>query len=98
MSHAQSQSEFFIQRMGGPDLFSQRKGHPALIGRHTPFAITAPLTKIWLGHMEAALDVCLQGKDDVADARERIWAFMRHTAYFIQGGVQTMHERQKAQQ
>ncbi|KAK2982618.1 hypothetical protein RJ640_014997 [Escallonia rubra] len=36
----QNQYQFFVQRMGGPPLYSQRKGHPALIGRHRPFPVT----------------------------------------------------------
>ncbi|XP_024539697.1 two-on-two hemoglobin-3-like [Selaginella moellendorffii] len=29
-----------IQRMGGPPLYSRRKGHPALIGRHGLYPVT----------------------------------------------------------
>ncbi len=35
-----NQYEFFIQRLGGPQLYSQRKGHPALIGRHMEFEVS----------------------------------------------------------
>ena len=38
----QNQYEFFIQRFGGPQLYSQRKGHPALrqrTGRRCPEAL-----------------------------------------------------------
>jgi truncated hemoglobin YjbI len=52
----QNQYEFFIQRMGGPPLYSQRKGHPALIGRHVPFAITEQAAVRWLEHMQTAID------------------------------------------
>lgn len=33
----QNQYEFFIQRFGGPDLYSKRKGHPALKGAKNIF-------------------------------------------------------------
>ena len=33
----QNQMEFFIQRLGGPPRYSERKGHPALIARHMKF-------------------------------------------------------------
>ncbi len=33
-SAIQNQYEFLIQRTGGPELYSQRKGHPALRARH----------------------------------------------------------------
>ncbi|PKU59349.1 hypothetical protein MA16_Dca023557 [Dendrobium catenatum] len=35
----QNQYDFFVQRMGGPPLYSQRKGHSALIGCHRPFPV-----------------------------------------------------------
>ncbi|CAI0441535.1 unnamed protein product [Linum tenue] len=52
----QNQYEFFVQRMGGPPLYSQRKGHPALIGRHRPFPVTHRAAERWLHHMQNALD------------------------------------------
>ncbi|CAN0907056.1 Two-on-two hemoglobin-3 [Linum grandiflorum] len=52
----QNQYEFFVQRMGGPPLYSQRKGHPALIGRHRPFPVTHQAAERWLHHMQNALD------------------------------------------
>jgi truncated hemoglobin YjbI len=36
----QNQYEFFIQRFGGPDLYSKRKGHPALKGMKTTLLCT----------------------------------------------------------
>ncbi|XP_020572509.1 two-on-two hemoglobin-3 [Phalaenopsis equestris] len=52
-----NQYEFFVQRMGGPPLYSQRKGHPALIGRHRPFPVTHQAAERWLHHMQQALDI-----------------------------------------
>nr|KAJ0202291.1 hypothetical protein LSAT_V11C600303380 [Lactuca sativa] len=43
----QNQYEFFVQRMGGRPLYSQRKGHPALIGRHRPFLVTHNVAEKW---------------------------------------------------
>lgn len=51
-----NQYEFFIQRMGGPPLYSQRKGHPALIARHRPFLITKLGAERWLFHMRNAIE------------------------------------------
>lgn len=51
----QNQYEFFTQRFGGPQLYTQRKGHPALRARHAPFRITAELALHWLEHMRAAM-------------------------------------------
>ncbi|KAH0904416.1 hypothetical protein HID58_043919 [Brassica napus] len=52
----QNQYEFFVKRMGGPPLYSQRKGHPALIGRHHPFPLTHEAAERWLQHMQNAMD------------------------------------------
>ena len=51
----QNQAEFFMQRMGGPAYFSQRKGHPALMGRHINFNMSEKAAERWLFHMKAAL-------------------------------------------
>ena len=41
----QNQMEFFIQRLGGPPLYSERKGHPALIARHMKFNMSLKATE-----------------------------------------------------
>lgn len=46
---------FLIQRFGGPDLYSQRRGHPRLRMRHAPFKITQAGRDRWVELMEAAL-------------------------------------------
>ena len=42
-----NQYEFMIQRMGGPPLYSQRKGHPALMARHSQFPCTEATAERW---------------------------------------------------
>ena len=76
----QNQAEFFIQRLGGPPLYSQRKGHPALRARHAKFAITKQVAGRWLKHMFEAMDEV--GIPD--DARDRLEEFFTDTAYFLQ--------------
>ncbi|GLJ18058.1 hypothetical protein SUGI_0318590 [Cryptomeria japonica] len=88
----QNQYEFFIQRMGGPPLFSQRKGHPALIGRHRPFPVTREAAERWLQHMQNALDSV--PKID-ADSKTCMQNFFRHTAFFLVAGNQMMNEQQR---
>jgi hemoglobin len=46
---------FLIQRFGGPDHYSQRRGHPRLRMRHVPFKITQAGRDRWVQLMEAAL-------------------------------------------
>ena len=47
--------EFLIQRFGGPDHYSQRRGHPRLRMRHHPFAITRAARDRWVSLMTEAL-------------------------------------------
>ncbi len=47
--------DFLIQRFGGPDDYSQKRGHPRLRMRHNPFAVTQAARDRWMQLMEAAL-------------------------------------------
>lgn len=46
---------FLIQRFGGPDAYSQSRGHPRLRMRHAPFAIDQRGRDRWVELMEAAM-------------------------------------------
>ena len=46
---------FLIQRFGGPDTYSQQRGHPRLRMRHGPFKINRAGRDRWVELMEAAL-------------------------------------------
>ena len=75
-----NQYEFFAQRLGGPQIYSARKGHPALRARHDKFPITKRAAERWLSHMAAALDeVGINGTQ-----REALDEFFTDTAYFLQ--------------
>lgn len=77
----QNQSEFFVQRFGGPELFNERKGHPALRARHSPFRVTETAAEAWLLHMRKAMKEVLKDADrDVVCA---LHEFFNHTAYFL---------------
>uniref|UniRef100_A0A7N0UQZ8 Hemoglobin n=1 Tax=Kalanchoe fedtschenkoi TaxID=63787 RepID=A0A7N0UQZ8_KALFE len=89
----QNQYEFFVQRMGGPPLYSQRKGHPALIGRHRPFPVTHRAAERWLHHMKLALD----GVPEIdPDSKTKMMNFFRHTAYFLVAGDELKYQNQGA--
>jgi hemoglobin len=45
---------FLLQRFGGPQTYSQSRGHPRLRMRHTPFAITKAARTRWLELMHNA--------------------------------------------
>ena len=46
---------FLIQRFGGPDTYSQQRGHPRLRMRHGPFKINRAGRDRWVELMEAAI-------------------------------------------
>ncbi|XP_070038570.1 group 2 truncated hemoglobin 3-2 isoform X1 [Nicotiana tomentosiformis] len=86
-----NQYEFFVQRMGGPPLYSQRKGHPALIGRHRPFPVTHKAAERWLHHMQLALD---SATDIDEDSKIKMMNFFRHTAFFLVAGDELKNQNQ----
>ncbi|KAI5669358.1 hypothetical protein M9H77_19211 [Catharanthus roseus] len=88
----QNQYEFFVQRMGGPPLYSQRKGHPALIGRHRPFPVTHRAAERWLHHMQQALD---SSTDIDLDSKTKMLNFFKHTAFFLVAGDELKNQNQR---
>ncbi len=48
--------QFLIQRFGGPDTYTQQRGHPRLRMRHVPFPIDIPARDRWVQLMGEALD------------------------------------------
>ncbi|XP_021819274.1 two-on-two hemoglobin-3 isoform X2 [Prunus avium] len=91
----QNQYEFFVQRMGGPNLYSHRRGHPALIARHRPFPVTHEAAERWLHHMQQALDT---SSDIDAESKLKMMNFFRHTAFFLVAGDQLKKNQTQAQQ
>jgi hemoglobin len=51
-----NQAEFLIQYFGGPQAYSQRKGHPRLRMRHAPYPIDLAARNAWMEHMLGALE------------------------------------------
>lgn len=47
--------DFLIYRFGGPAGYVERRGHPRLRARHTPFSIDQAAADRWLGLMEASM-------------------------------------------
>lgn len=78
--------------MGGPPLYSQRKGHPALIARHRPFPVTHQAAERWLHHMQDALD---NTPDIDSDSKIKMMNFFRHTAFFLVAGDELKNPNQQ---
>jgi hemoglobin len=47
---------FLIQYWGGPQTYTEQRGHPRLRMRHAPFVIGQRERDAWLRHMTAAVD------------------------------------------
>jgi hemoglobin len=49
-------SAFLQQYFGGPQTYSEQRGHPRLRMRHAPFKVNPEARERWLAHMRKALD------------------------------------------
>jgi hemoglobin len=61
---------FLIQYWGGPDTYSQERGHPRLRMRHFRFRIGAREREAWLGHMRASVESSSASPRDAAALME----------------------------
>jgi hemoglobin len=71
---------FLIQYWGGPDDYSQLRGHPRLRMRHAPFAIGAAERDAWYGHMAEAV---VAGGLDPEDEAEMLAYFEMAATHMI---------------
>jgi hemoglobin len=71
---------FLVQFWGGPDDYSQARGHPRLRMRHAPFAIGEAQRLAWLRHMEAAVAAAEADGELDADDRDRMRAYFERAA------------------
>ncbi|HEY8473342.1 MAG TPA: globin [Natronosporangium sp.] len=70
---------FLIQYWGGPNTYSQQRGHPRLRMRHAPFRIGAAERDAWLRQMRRAMDsLGLPAEQDA-----RMWEYFTHAAQFM---------------
>jgi hemoglobin len=68
---------FLEQYWGGPRTYGDRRGHPRLRMRHSPFRIGEREREAWLAHMRAALDSL-----DLPEPAERmLWDYLVNAAY-----------------
>ena len=79
-------SDYLVQRLGGPDFFTNRKGFPALLCRHSNITITPMDAEEWLMIMEEVLTEVEYGKHLNSQARDMLSNFFRYTAYYIVAG------------
>jgi hemoglobin len=67
---------FLIQYWGGPNTYSQTRGHPRLRMRHAPFVIGEAEHDAWLKHMhDAVLSLTLP-----EELETRLWDYLVYAA------------------
>lgn len=71
--------EFLIQRFGGPFRYSEKRGHPRLRMRHSPFHIDHRGRDRWVELMEASLAEANLPADAIAPLRK----FFHESATFM---------------
>ncbi len=76
---AERLTQFLEQYWGGPDTYSQQRGHPRLRLRHAPFTIGAAERDAWLHHMRTAVDAL----DLNPQLSELLWDYLEHAAMFL---------------
>lgn len=74
---------FLIQRFGGPQTYSEQRGHPRLRLRHAPFPITERAAGRWLELMNQAMQEALEAGTITRQAAEVLWPFFESTARFM---------------
>jgi hemoglobin len=70
---------FLIQYWGGPNTYSEQRGHPRLRQRHAPFRIGHTEREVWLHHMRRAVDSL-----ELDPAHEAtLWEYLSRAALFM---------------
>jgi hemoglobin len=70
---------FLIQYWGGPNTYSEQRGHPRLRMRHEPFKIGPRERDAWLAHMHVAV----QSLDLPDDQYVQLWGYLERAAMFM---------------
>ncbi|KGA03891.1 MAG: globin [actinobacterium acIB-AMD-6] len=63
---------FLEQYWGGPNTYSQLRGHPRLRMRHAQFKIGEKERDVWLSHMKSAVD-SLEMDNEM---RDQLWSYL----------------------
>ena len=70
---------FLVQYWGGPNTYSQQRGHPRLRMRHAPFRVGPAERDAWLGHMRHAVDALgLPAERDAV-----LWDYLQRAAFMM---------------
>jgi hemoglobin len=70
---------FLIQYWGGPNTYSELRGHPRLRMRHAPFTVGPRARDAWIKHMHAAvLTLHLPEEQETT-----LWEYLERAAQFM---------------
>jgi hemoglobin len=70
---------FLEQYWGGPNTYSQQRGHPRLRMRHAPFRVGPAERDAWLSHMRVAVD----SLDLPSELHVQLWEYLERAAMFM---------------
>jgi len=70
---------FLMQYWGGPNTYSQQRGHPQLRMRHAPFEVSPAARDAWLRHMRKAVESLALAPD----LEHTLWEYLQKAAYFM---------------
>ena len=63
---------FLEQYWGGPNTYSEQRGHPRLRMRHASFYISEIERDVWLKHMQAAVE----GLEMKPELKDQLWNYL----------------------
>ncbi|MBB6349784.1 globin [Nonomuraea muscovyensis] len=70
---------FLVQYWGGPNTYSQERGHPRLRMRHVPFVIGEAERDAWLKHMRDGVESLGLPEDQ----EKRLWDYLVYAAHSL---------------
>lgn len=65
-------ADFFIQFLGGPSYFNQKRGRPMMVARHNSFCITPEARIVWLGCFKQVLQP-IEMRDNI---KQSFWDYL----------------------
>lgn len=71
---------FLVQFWGGPDTYSQQRGHPRLRMRHAPYVIGEAEREAWFRHMATAVGAAVEAGELSAEDEARMLSYFHRAA------------------
>lgn len=83
-------SDWMVQRLGGEDFYTNRRGFPALLARHSNMNITSEMAETWLAYMKVAIDfVETENEGKLKKVPRNIFEdHLRYCAYYLVAGAE----------